>query len=199
MPSYFDVFRITRTRAFHQGSLGSHRPGALVASGCPEIGQTALWSRSVSTVLWLRSACTVRRHDTPLTERERESASRPDAGCELRLNRPLDPFRRGRRADRGFPAELVPAAPHREATPDRPGHRAHPGWLRAGHRCGGGDRDARDRGLLWLLGVPLATPLTMLMFLGAFIPIVGAALAVPPHGGGVVRGPVVAATARSDW
>ena len=86
--------------------------------------------------------------------------------------------------------------------------------------------------------MPLATPLTMLMFLGAFIPIVGpivaaalaalvalvttgpwaalvvllsialgtlmdgvvgAALAVPPHGGGVVRGPVVAATARSDW
>ena len=29
--------------------------------------------------------------------------------------------------------------------------------------------------------------------------VVGAALAVPPHGGGVVRGPVVAATARSDW
>ncbi len=26
--------------------------------------------------------------------------------------------------------------------------------------------------VLWLLGVPLATPLTMLMFLGAFIPIV---------------------------
>lgn len=86
--------------------------------------------------------------------------------------------------------------------------------------------------------MPLATPLTMLMFLGAFIPIVGpivaaalaalvalvttgpwaalvvllsitlgtlvdgvvgAALAVPPHGGGVIRGPVVAATARSDW
>jgi len=89
-----------------------------------------------------------------------------------------------------------------------------------------------------LLGVPLAAPLTMLVSLGAFIPIVGpivaaalaalvalvttgpwaalvvllsialgtlvdgvvgAALAVPPHGGGVVRGPVVAATARSDW
>ncbi|MBN6812548.1 hypothetical protein JRF76_10315 [Kocuria indica] len=29
--------------------------------------------------------------------------------------------------------------------------------------------------------------------------VVGAALAVPPHGGGVIRGPVVAATARSDW
>ena len=29
--------------------------------------------------------------------------------------------------------------------------------------------------------------------------LVGAALAVPPHGGGVIRGPVVAATARSDW
>ncbi|WP_312919640.1 hypothetical protein [Kocuria sp.] len=27
--------------------------------------------------------------------------------------------------------------------------------------------------------MPLATPLTMIMFLGAFIPIVGAALAVP--------------------
>ncbi|MCG7432862.1 hypothetical protein MHK71_10240 [Kocuria indica] len=89
--------------------------------------------------------------------------------------------------------------------------------------------------------MPLAAPLTMLVSLGAFIPIVGpivaaalaalvalvalvttgpwaalvvllsialgtlvdgvvgAALAVPPHGGGVVRGPVVAATARSDW
>lgn len=91
------------------------------------------------------------------------------------------------------------SAPHRGATPDRPGHRAHPGWLRAGHRCGGGDRDARDRGRLWLLGVSLATPLTMLMLLGASIPIVGAALAVPPHGGGVIRGPVVVATARSDW
>ena len=29
--------------------------------------------------------------------------------------------------------------------------------------------------------------------------VVGAALAVPPHGGGVIRSPVVAATARSDW